>query len=274
MNGLAWPLRRYVQRIITRRSDPTVTTFRVRLPSELREAQFQATIRMEWPPGRHIDRVLQSVVEQHLLGAARSAAKNYSVLDPHEACAAIDLELFGHLQPEGTDIYPVAASVAEIAADLEDQHLAESQEALRRQTALAQAERTEEVKRLRILGDEILTDPMLARLWWLDGKPDRLEKLVELGNNKVFEDVVGLLSTPAEQLAAEPITELIRIFLQDLDPPYREQLIRQLQFVFRSYERIDLAGKLDSHHHPAVSSSGQQGRIGDFDGRVPAGPDL
>jgi hypothetical protein len=274
MSALALHLRRFLQRVLTRRADTTVTAFRVRLRSKVPEAHFQVLIQMEWPPGRQVDQVQCSLAEQHLLRTAQAVAENYSVLDPDEARGAIDLQLFWNLRSEGAGIHPAAARVIRIEVGPDDRHLAEAQEALRRQTALAQVERSEEAKRLRILGDDILTNPTLTRLWWLEGKPDKLKELVKPDTMKVFEDVAELFNAPAERVAADPISELIRIFLGDLDAQCREQLISQLQFVFRSYERHDLVGNLDTYQHPPAPSSGEHGSTGDFDGRAPVSPAL
>jgi hypothetical protein len=230
--------------------DMTVTAFRARIASELPEAQFQVTIQTGWPQGGKVGQVPRSLAEQHLLRVAQMAASEYSVLDLDEARAEIDLQLFRNLSPEGSELPPVAAWVSRIDAGPDDQHLAEGHEALRRQTALAQFEQAEEVKRLRMLGDQVLADPTLASLWWLDGKPDRLEELIRADKKKVFENVADLFSAVGEGLAVNPIAQLIRVFLEDLDGSCRQQLIKQLTVVFRAYEHHDLADQLDSYWHP------------------------
>jgi hypothetical protein len=247
-----------------------VTTFRVRLSSEVRDAHFQVTIQTIWPPTTHVDRALRSIVERHLLQVARSAAKNYSVLDPDEARMAIDLKLSCDLRPEDVDICPAGANIISLEVGPDDRHMAESQQAFHRMTALAQAERLEEVNRLRILGDTVLANPALARLWWLEGKPGKLKELVELDNKKVFQDVAELFSPQAERLAVDPIAELIRIFLQDLDSQCRELLIGQVRIVFHSYERDDLVDRLDSCRDPSATPSSDNGSNGDFFRRVSA----
>lgn len=247
MNSPTWRLRRFLMRD----SGMTVTAFRARIASKLPEAQFQVTIQTGWPRGAQVGQLSHSLAEQHLLRVAQMVASEYSVLDSDEARAEIDLQLFRNLSPEGSELSPVAAWVSRIDAGPEDQHLAERHEGLRRQTALAQLEQTEEVKRLRMLGDQVLADPTLASLWWLDGKPDRLEELIRTDKKKVFENVADLFSAVGEGLTVNPIAQLIRIFLEDLDGSCRQQLIKQLTVVFRAYERHDLAGQLDSYRHPA-----------------------
>ena len=99
------------------------------------------------------------------------------------------------------------------------------------------------------MGDQILADPALARLWWLDGKREKLPQLVQMDG--VFEQVALLIaqrSEPVEQ--ASPIPELIRTFLRDLGSHHRALLIKQLQGVFVAYERDDLARTLSDHDQP------------------------
>jgi hypothetical protein len=47
--------------------------------------------------------------------------------------------------------------------------------------------------------------------------------------------------------AADPIAELIRLFLQGLDGRFRERLIDQLRLTFSAYERDDVAAGLDAY---------------------------
>jgi hypothetical protein len=261
MNDFGGP-RNFVLRFLFRRSDFVVTTFRVRLPSALAEAQFKATIRITWSPGAVVDERRLAIAEGQFLGAARSAASGYSVLDPDEARAAIDLALWDRRLRDGDT--ELAGAGAEIEVDADDRRMAEHYGDLRRQTALARAARLEEVDRLRLLADEVLSTPTLARLWWLEGKPGKLEDLVIKGKDEMFEKVAELFGAPDERTTTDPIADLIRLFLQDLDPRFREQLISQLQLVFTSYERGDLAGRLDSYQH-ARTYPGVDVSIGDVD---------
>jgi hypothetical protein len=194
-----------------------------------------------------VDERRQAIAERQFLGAARSAASGYSVLDPDEARAAIDFALWDRgLSDADTELVRVGAKVE---VDPDDRRMAEDHENLRRQTALAREARREEVDRLRLLADEVLSTPTLARLWWLEGKPGKLEDLVIKGKDEMFEKVAELFGAPDEPTTTDPIADLIRLFLQGLDPRFREQLISQLRLVFTSYERGDLADGLDSYQH-------------------------
>lgn len=248
MNGSRGGLRDYLVRFLSRRYDPVVTTFRARLASTLPEAQFQVTIRMTWPPGIAVDQRRQAVAERQLLEVVRSIASDYSVLDPDEARAAIDVALWDRRLRDADTELVVASARIEVGPD--DRRFAEQQEGLRRETALARESRAEEVERLRVLADQILATPTLARLWWLEGKPGKLEDLVAKGKDGMFEKVAEIFGASTEHPPADPIADLIGLFLQGLDTRLREQLISQLHWVFNSYERPDLAGRLDGYQHP------------------------
>jgi hypothetical protein len=247
MNGGFGGLWNYVRRFLSQRSESVVTTFQARLPSRLEEAQFQATIRMAWLPGALMDGRRRATAELQLLEVARAAAQGYSVLNPDEARAAIDLALFDCGQTDA-DTELVAAD-AKIEVNPHDRRMAEDHEDLRRETALAREARREEVERLKLLADQVLATPTLARLWWLEGKPEKLELLVAKDKGEIFEKVAELFGASAEPPATDPIAELIRLFLEGLDARLREHLISQLPLVFTSYERGDLADRLDSYQH-------------------------
>jgi hypothetical protein len=233
------------RRITTRSAHIHVTTFTARLPARPRESCFHVKVQLTWTTGKEADVRLQSATEQTLLSAARATALSYSVLDSDEARAAINLELDRNISHQEEEDGPSAAIVTEILVLPDDRHMAETYEALLRETALTRTQQREKLERLRILSDQVLSDPALAGLWWLDNKPDKLPELVTLGKKKVFEEAVSLFGTSSEHATPDPIPELIRLFLHDLGPDLRQQLIERLHLVFISYERPDLAGQLD-----------------------------
>jgi hypothetical protein len=266
MNGNDGWLRTVLLRLLTPRSDSVVSTFLARLPSKLAEAQFQATIQITWPPGTHIDQRVQAIAKRQVLQAARSEAEKYSVLDADEARAAIDMALWDRWQ-RSEDPDPVLAKITAMEVGLDDRRAAEKQDGLRRQTALAGEERLQEAERLQVLANEILAKPTLARLWWLEGKPAKLEDLVAKDKDDMFVKVAEIFDVPAGHPATDPIAELIGQFLQGLNPLAREHLIVQLGHVFSSYERDDLASRLSSYHH-LRADMGRTATLTDVDGRV------
>jgi len=223
---------------MSQRLNPIPAKFEARLSSEIPEALFHIVIEATWPPGTDADHNMRSLADRMLV-VARPIARPYSVLDRYEAWAAIERALLGDADVQGSGLITLA--ITNVLVDPGDQDLAERREALRRKTALTQAE----ANNLKML----LSDPITARLWWLENKPDKLEKLVDEKMNGLFENIAALFGEPASRSAPDPIAELIRLFLQELDGRFRERLIDQLRFVFTAYERPDLAGGLDSYQH-------------------------
>lgn len=238
----------------TRQHPYPTTSFGARLPSSLPEAYFQATVHVTWPPRREgLSPGLIAKAEQQLRGTLSLTVRQHSVLHVAEAETAVNLALNNSLRLTDAGIQVLAAEAA-LTAEPAGAELAEQYEALQRDTALATATQHAQVDRLRVLGDHILIDPTLARLWWLDGKPEKLPEMVKM--NKVFEDAATLLTARGESSRTNPIAELIQTFLHDLTPGHRELLLKQLQQIFLAYERADLA---DLIKLPATSSASTWG---------------
>jgi len=260
MTGPPRALRSRLLQVLFQRSDRVAWTYQVRLSSEIPEAQFQAVIEAVWPPGTSPDQALRSRAEQQLVRVARPVAAKHSVLDCDDAWAAIDQEFVRNASLRAVGLSE--AMVTNLRAGPDDERLAEKQEDLRRETALARAK----AERLR----ELLADPVTARLWWLEDRPDKLEKLAAEGKDGIFEKVANLFTESARHSAADPIAELIRLFLQGLDARFRERLIDQLDVVFRAYERADLAASLGSGQHPPVADLGHTDAVAGADSQAPA----
>jgi hypothetical protein len=233
VNGTGVRLRSCLRRVFSQRLDPVPAKFEARLPSEIPEAQFQAVIEATWPTGTNAYQSMRSLADR-LLDVAQTAAKRCSVLDRDKAWAAIERALLNEASVRESGL--ITLWVTDVRVSTDDRSLAEKQESLRRETALGRAK----AENLRLM----LADPTTARLWWLENSPGKLEKLGEQKMDDIFEKVSALFGEAAELPAADPIAELIRLFLQGLDGRFRERLIDQLRLVFSAYERDDLAARL------------------------------
>lgn len=164
--------------------------YTARLRSQLDQALFEATISVLGARGL-TDPATEAQVYRQLVVTANAESQSYSVLDAAEASAAVTIALAGWRPPDGLGITvgPVQAELraapgaAELAAALE-------QEA--RQTLLAARRRQAEAERLLQLRDQLLTSPVLARLWWLGEDPDRLVQLARHG--AAFDQSLAALS--------------------------------------------------------------------------------
>jgi hypothetical protein len=261
VNDATQPLRSFLRRVLSRGLGPAAATFEARLRSEIPEAQFQIVIETTWPPGVDSGRSMRSLADQ-LLHVARGVTEDRSVLDRHETWAAIERSLLSDAGVQGSGL--LTLKVTNVMVHPGDQNLAEQREALRRDTALTQ----EKADKLQTL----LSNPTTARLWWLEDRPDKLEMLVNQKMEGVFEKIALLFGESASRPAVDPIAELIRLFLQDLDGRSREHLIDLLRRVFTSYERPELADRLDAYQQ-LRTYAGQDASRSDLD-RNASGPAL
>jgi hypothetical protein len=169
--------------------------YSARLRSALDQAFFEATISVLGASGL-TDPATEAQVYRQLVVTANAESQSYSVLDAAEAGAAVTIALAGWRPPDGLGITlgPVQADLragpgaAELAASIE-------QDA--RQVLLAARRRQTEAERLLQLRDQLLTSPVLARLWWVGDDPDRLVQLARHGAD--FERALALLSDEPER---------------------------------------------------------------------------
>jgi hypothetical protein len=57
----------------------------------------------------------------------------------------------------------------------------------------------------------LLADPITSRLWWLEDRPDKLERLVDQKMDGVFAKIAVLFGESASRPAADPIAELMSV---------------------------------------------------------------
>lgn len=219
--------------------------FEARLPSAVDDAYFHALIRLAWPfvrSGPPAHAVAQA--EHRLRGVAEQVARCFSPLDAGSARTALNLELRRHLILHEANLRLEGVQV-DLTAEPRGCELAAHFEELRRQATVARADQQARLDRVRMFGADVLRDPLLARLWWLDGKIENLPQMVQL--DSVFEQAAVCMggATSEDQIVADPLPGLVRAFLDGLRPEHRELLLRQLAHVFVSYERPELARSLD-----------------------------
>jgi len=75
--------------------------------------------------------------------------------------------------------------------------------------------------RRRAITQLLIPTKPARRSTWFEGKPDKLEELVAKRKDEMFDKIAETFGAPSERPAAEPIAELIRLFLQGLDPRSR-----------------------------------------------------
>jgi hypothetical protein len=180
---------------------------------------------------------------EELRASATAITRRFSVLHLAEAQAEIDLFLAGREMIQGSA--PAGAgALIQLSVDHQSQEYAAQWERLRLEEDIAAERHRLRLEQNAVLRDQILRDPAQARLWWLEGKRERLKELVQMGDT--FETLATLLApSPAEKnsTTAEWVT-VVEDFLCKLDAQQSDLLLKQLDRVFCSYERADLSDRL------------------------------
>ncbi|GAA4566352.1 hypothetical protein [Planotetraspora kaengkrachanensis] len=228
------------------------TSFTVRsLPSSLPKAYFEASFDLTWtiaadsqPPSIEetykVNRRIRDILERVTSG--------FSVHSVEEVQGEVEMAVYRN--SPGID-HRLASVQVKLWVDEKTKTYAEEFEKVLRDNALTEAVFEMKARQARYVRDHLLSDAQIARLWWLDGRADKLPELLKMGSN--FEQVVGLIHdgmgsipAPGEALMIERIAELIKDFLGPLSAQHREILLSQLGHFFNGYEREDLANSLSS----------------------------
>lgn len=221
------------------------------LPSSLREAYFEASVQVTWTiAGDDSAPSVEETYQAHrqLREILERVTPAFSVLSVGEAQSEVDIAVYRTARSIDQRLTSVQV---DLLANDDVKSYAEKFEKELRQSALTEATFEMKARQARYVRDHLLADAQIARLWWLDGKAEKLPELLKMGNS--FEQVIGLIRdgmgptrTPEEAKAVERIAEIIKDFLAPLGSQHREILLSQLSQIFASYEREDLVGSLQS----------------------------
>jgi hypothetical protein len=210
------------------------------LPSNLDGLRFRAQMRLSLPPAAAGAR---TVLYDRLVQAAQGVTSKYSVLHLPEAQDHLNAQLSRELpyQDVGGHGPAVWAGLAVDQADLE---LAQQQVKLRHAETLAREQYRSQAAGWDHLRSEVLSDPARTRLWWLNGRSEKLAEMVN--SSHVFDQVIGQLAPMgvAPVAPTSPVADVLERFLRGLGPEHHELLLEQLATVFRNYERPELADEV------------------------------
>ncbi|WFE65061.1 hypothetical protein [Micromonospora sp. WMMD714] len=219
-------------------------TFEATLPSALPGANFQAEVTVEWR-GREpeAEAKIRAFVWDHL---ARWAAARRVTVASHLA----DL-----INARGVTETPVPQTClvltrlhVRIAVPAESLAVTTAWEVAERRATLEKQRRTDELHQLRWLRDEIFARPDMARMYWHLHHPADLRSMTDATFDQIAAQLGGDERVVSPQAEEDPISVLIGKFLAGLGADERRHLIGQLDRVFRSFDRTDLAGQLGDPH--------------------------
>jgi len=215
------------------------------LDSSLPGAPFRARISIVHQhsvPDRAATAQLAQVYEE-LRRCAATITRRFSVLHLPEAQDEINLYLAGR-GPISNGTVDGECSTIELRVDTQVTEHAIRYETIRNEETIAGERHRAHMEQNAVLREQILTDPAQARLWWLEGKRERLRELVQMGDTfETLARVLSVSSAPDTSAGSEWIL-LLEDFLSKLDPRQTDLLLSQLDRVFTSYERIDLSDRV------------------------------
>jgi len=200
-------------------------TFSVQLPSCHPHVPFDATFQFWWQQGN--DQALWSTRQKITESAGRLTAR-YPVTQAGNAETDINLR-----DTNGVRVALAAGPQALAAAEaiLET----DRQAALDRQRQLA------ELERIRFLRENVYARPDVARSYWLYHHPEQLNAVLSIDFDKIAEKFGD-----AGESRFLVIAKLIGDFLARLEDSHRQYMLGQLGQLFTSYDRTDLAERLEA----------------------------
>ncbi|WP_449475498.1 hypothetical protein [Streptomyces abikoensis] len=169
---------------------------------------------------------------------AEKIAKEYTVLRNETAENMINYDLASRLPCE-IDSARILRAVVTLAVDEEEVEQAEKRSALRRQLALESLAREQSATQVAFMREEILRDPVNARLHWLLKNPQ-----CEVADEATWLELVGQVSAWSDDSRWVHIARLTETFLSGLSRENRRDLLGVVRQVFSGYGRADLAAEI------------------------------
>ncbi|MFD6095188.1 hypothetical protein ACFVWN_08795 [Nocardiopsis flavescens] len=221
-------------------------TFEVRLPSLTAgmwfDAVFEATVSWLSPDRARRVRSLARI-EREVIQAASHYSAGYVLGDKGRAeadiaCALIERGVFGQQA-----VREIAVAV-KLSADPEDLALERERERLGHRAEVYRAQHTACMERVAELRRDVLSDPVIARVWWFEQHRDRLGEVGRAG------EALDLMVTAADaadtgggerSAAIDPILDAFLAEAQDYE---RDAILKTLVQMLENFDHQDLADRL------------------------------
>jgi hypothetical protein len=187
--------------------------FTATLPSDLPGVDFVATITARWRKTRGTPaRVVAPAIRVHLRSAAAAVTQTHPTRDPDAARDAVLRDFAVSTVDYAGALIQVHASIRLRVAP-QGRRLAEQRTARARDLQLRQeAERN----RLVFLRQEVFADPALARIWWLQQRPQLITAAGEDILVKTMEESASAAaSRPTQDRLLPILTELVAWLARD-----------------------------------------------------------
>ncbi|ASU85155.1 hypothetical protein CDO52_22285 [Nocardiopsis gilva YIM 90087] len=233
--------------------EPVTLTFSSRLPSSDAGLRFSAQFAMRLSfatPDTHTRSRLETEARREALVEAARETRHHTVADhgaaeAETACRLHGLDVFDSPRITAHDI------TVRITAEDEDIATVKRRERTAALAAVDAAEHEVRMRRVETLANDVLTDPLRARIWWYEQHPDRLLDVESAG--RALETMIatrGRVVDGTQRFA--PANSVIDGFLHSLPPDDREDVLERLVGLLTEFERDDLAETLQERWSEAV----------------------
>ncbi|MQA97084.1 MAG: hypothetical protein GEV11_21470 [Streptosporangiales bacterium] len=169
------------------------TRFTARLPSSVEGLCFDASFDVVWArTGGGENANLEAMVLRHLYEVARRVTATEPVTQAEAVQARLNVVLGVPAAVDGGQVTLVRAR-AILTVDSASREQMRAYEEMAREASMERARRERDLERWRYLADVVFSDPALARMWWLDGHPERLPELARM--DPIFDRLVEISRT-------------------------------------------------------------------------------
>ncbi|WP_017570385.1 hypothetical protein [Nocardiopsis halotolerans] len=228
------------------RAPDETRAFQARLPSRSGgmwfEAAFEATVSWNGAGApartRALARIQREVVRLSSERSARFHLGDRGTAEADIACALVE-----EWSLEQEEVRELAVTVV-LTVDPDDLALERERERVGPQEEIHAALHQARMRRVRELRRDVLSDPLVARVWWFEQHPDRLNEVDRAGA------ALDLMATPeesADDLGPRQEGEeesVLDVFLSGLEEWELPAVLERLTTMLEGFERRDLADRL------------------------------
>ncbi|WP_028648217.1 hypothetical protein [Nocardiopsis sp. CNT312] len=224
--------------------------FPARLPSSGQGLWFDAAfdLAVTWHRNQDGDHVRDRArLQSSLIREAARRSSGFALGDHGRAQAEVSCALNGGGGSEVEAVHHLSVRVA-LTAHEEDLALERQRQLVWHRAEVAREEHRVRMRRVRELLEEVLHDPLTARVWWFEQHQDRWNEIAAAGAaldllspRQVFTPGSG----PVVQEDAEPGRDpVLDAFLSGLDDYQKAPVVQNLTELLEAFERRDLAERL------------------------------
>jgi hypothetical protein len=227
------------------------TRFTSRLPSALAGVYFDAKIEAYWyiTDFEYSHKSEGALVRDRARAMAAALSKTLSPIDAQAAEDAVNARV-GVARAMSSDIPIVVWARVRLAINGDDARMVARHLEVQRQEGL---QRQLELGRLEYLRREVFQNRTLARLWWAEHNPERLDALLSTAFDAIVEEAAQ--EAPRADEAQTHLMALVRRFVERLQEPRERLLFLQIaHVVLVKCEQKELAAAVETEIRGEVTA--------------------